>query len=305
MTVTAENWLAELVDEVRPCLDEGAVSGYLPELRAARIDDLAIAIDYGADGIATAGQCDLTFSVQSVVKVFTLLLALHHRGEEYVFERVGCEQGIGSYNSLETFIRGSGVPVNPFVNAGALVIADMLPGDDPDERARGVVEFMRALTGNPTIAVNSAVARSELRLADRNRALGYFLRSHRMISTHVEDLLWAYCQMCAIEVDVVDLARAARVLAQTTDTTVGEYALRVEHLRRVRRLMLFAGMYEESGRYACDVGIPAKCGVSGATLGVVSRRMGVGVYGPSLDRFGNSIGGLRVLRHLADSLNLD
>ncbi|MCV7282163.1 glutaminase A [Mycolicibacterium flavescens] len=305
MTVTAENWLEGLVDEIRPALYGGAVSGYLPEFEAARVDDLAIAIDYGADGILTAGQCHSLFTAQSVVKVFTLLLALHHRGEDYVFERVGCDQGIGSYNSLETFIRGSGVPVNPFVNAGALVVVDMLPGSDPDSRVRNVVDFIRALSGNTSIGVNTGVARSEHTLADRNRALGYFLRSHRLISTDVEELLWAYCQMCAIEVDVVDLARAARVLAQARDVVVEGQVLRAAHLRLVRRLMLFAGMYEASGQYACDVGIPAKCGVSGATIGVVYQRMGIGVYGPALDRSGNSVGGLRVLRQLSGTLDFD
>lgn len=305
MTVTAQNWLESLVDGIRPALDGGAVSGYLPELSAARADDLAVAVDYGTEGILTAGQCNSVFTVQSVTKVFSLLLALHHRGEQDVFERVGCKQALGSFNSLETFIQGSGIPVNPFVNAGALVIVDMLPGSDPDSRARNVVDFVRALARNPSIDVNTGTARSELALADRNRALGYFLRSHRLISTDVEELLWAYCQMCAIEVDVVDLARAGRALASAEDVEVNGQVLRAAHLRLVRRLMLFAGMYEASGQYACDVGIPAKCGVSGATIGVVSQRMGIGAYGPALDRFGNSIGGLQVLRQLSGTLNLD
>ncbi|MGV0791393.1 glutaminase A [Mycolicibacterium sp. XJ1819] len=305
MTVIAEDWLEGLVDEVRPCLDRGAVSGYLPELRTARADELAVAIDLGAQQFLTAGAHDATFSMQSVVKVFTLVLALHHRGERYVFERVGCDQGIGSYNSLETFVEGSGVPVNPFVNAGALVIVDMLPGDDPDTRAKYVVDFVRALARNPTIEVNTRMARSEFELADRNRALGYFLRSQGLVSTGVEELLWAYCQMCAIEVDVVDLARAGRVLADTCDVEVDGRRLRASHLRLVRRLMLFAGMYEASGQYACDVGIPAKCGVSGAMIGVVRNRMGIGIYGPALDPSANSIGGLRLMRFLSEKLDID
>lgn len=305
MTVIAEDWLEDLVDQIRPCLDDGAVSGYLPELRSARADDLAVAIDHGAQGLLTAGVHDLKFTVQSVVKVFTLLLALHHRGEQYVFQRVGCDQGIGSYNSLETFMEGSGVPVNPFVNAGALVIVDMLPGDDPDTRAKYVVDFVRSLARNPTIDVNTRTARSELEVADRNRALAYFLRSQGLISSGVEDLLWAYCQMCAIEADVVDLARAGRVLADSSDVEVDGHLLRASHLRLVRRLMLFAGMYEASGQYACDVGIPAKCGVSGAMIGVVRNRMGIGIYGPALDPFANSIGGLRLMQVLSEKLDID
>ncbi|CAJ1509335.1 glutaminase A [[Mycobacterium] burgundiense] len=305
MTVITENWLTTLVDEVRPHLAGGAVSTYLPELGRASADDLAVAVDLGDDRILTAGNINAQFTIQSVVKIFTLLLALHHRGEDHVFARVGRDQGIGSYNSLETFIRGSGVPVNPFVNAGALVVVDMLPGERPAERVAVVVDFIRALTGNPTIAVDDSTARSELALSDRNRALGYFLRSHRLVSTDVEELLWAYCQMCAIEVDVVDLARAGRVLADGVDVHLGGRMLQAWHVRLVRRLMLFSGMYEASGRYACEVGIPAKCGVSGAMIGVVPRRAGVGIYGPALDDSANSIGGLRLMRLLAQVLEIE
>lgn len=301
----AKDSLKVLVDQVKPCLRRGTVSTYLPELSRARGDELAVAIDFGTDGVITAGDHAARFTLQSVVKVFTLLLALHHHGKEYVFERVGFDQALASYNSLETFARGSGVPVNPFVNAGALVIVDMLPGHDADSRASHVLEFIRALAGNPTIDVDVDTARSEMLLADQNRALAYHLRSHRLISTAIEDLLWAYCQMCAIEMDVVDLARASRMLAEHSDVRVQDDVLAASHLRLVRRLMLSAGMYEASGHYACDVGIPAKCGVSGAMMGVVCHRQGIGIYGPALDESANSIGGLRLMELLSAALDID
>lgn len=301
MTVIADDWLTKLIDEVRPDLAAGAVSTYLPELGRARFDDLAAAVAMPDGNLLTAGAVDTRFTMQSVVKVFTLLLALHFRGEEHVFTRVGRDQAIGSYNSLETFIRGTGVPVNPFVNAGALVVVDMLPGD----RVAEVLEFVRVLTANPAVAVDPSAARSEFVLAERNRALAYFLRSQRLIDSEVDDLLWDYCQMCAIEVDVVDLARAARVLAFGPPAVIGGQVLRTDHVRLVRRLMLFAGMYEASGRYACEVGIPAKCGVSGAMIGVVPQRAGVGVYGPALDECANSIGGLGLMRMLAQALEVE
>ncbi|MGE2833017.1 glutaminase A [Mycobacterium sp. SMC-4] len=305
MTAIAEDWLNGLVDKVRPHLGAGKVSTYLPELRQANSGDLAVAVDLGQGCLRTAGNVDARFTVQSVVKVFTLLLALHFRGEEQVFARVGRDQAIGSYDSLETFIRGSGVPVNPFVNAGALVVVDMLPGTGPDERVGEVLELVRALTGNPGITFDQSTARSEFVLAERNRALAYFLRSQGLISTEIEELLWAYCQVCAIEVDVVDLARAGYVLAGGADVAFGGRLLRADHVRLVRRLMLFAGMYEASGRYACEVGIPAKCGVSGAMIGVVPHRAGVGIYGPALDECANSIGGLRLMRLLAQALDVE
>jgi glutaminase len=305
LSVIAENSLKVLVDQVKPCLGLGAVSTYLPELSRARGDELAVAIDLGGNEVITAGDHNAKFTLQSVVKVFTLLLALHHHGKDYVFERVGCDQALGSYDSLETFIKGSGLPVNPFVNAGALVIVDMLPGSDPASRVAHVLNFIRALAGNPKISVQVDTARSEVILADQNRALGYFLRSHNLISTGVEDLLWAYCQMCAIEVDVVDLAHASRALADCSDVYVMDEVLRAADLRLVRRLMLSTGLYEASGHYACDVGIPAKCGVSGAMIGVVRHQQGIGIYGPALDKSANSIGGMRLMQLLSATLDID
>jgi glutaminase len=301
----AEDSLQVLVAKVKPSLVLGEVSNYLPELSRARSDELAVAIDLGGNSVITAGDHSATFTLQSVVKVFTLLLALHHHGKEGVFERVGCDQALGSYNSLESFTRGSGLPVNPFVNAGALVIVDMLPGDDPTGRVAHVVAFIRALAGNPTIGVNLDTARSELMLADQNRALAYHLRSHQLVSTDVEDLLWAYCQMCAIEVDVVDLARASRMLAGRSNIRVMGEVFEASHLRLIRRLMLSTGMYEASGHYACDVGIPAKCGVSGAMMGVVRHHQGIGIYGPALDKSANSIGGLQLMQLLSATLDVD
>lgn len=305
MAAITTDQLNDLVEQVRPWLGSGAVSNYLPELSRARNEELAVAVDLGDDGVITAGDRHANFTLQSVVKVFTLLLALHRHGGDYVFERVGCDQALGSYNSLESFIRGSGVPVNPFVNAGALVIVDMLPGDSPDARVAHVLNFIRVLANNPAIFVDIETARSELMLADQNRALAYYLRGHHFVSTEVEDLLWAYCQMCAIKVDVVDLAAAGRMLSERSDIRVLDQALDGCHLRLVRRLMLSTGMYEASGHYACEVGIPAKCGVSGAMMGVVRHQKGIGIYGPTLDESGNSIGGLRLMRLLSKVLDVD
>jgi glutaminase len=276
VTVLAADSLRVLVDQVRPWLGSDAVSTYLPELSRARSDELAVAVDLGRDGVITAGDHEATFTLQSVVKVFTLLLALHEHGKEHVFERVGCDQALGSYNSLETFVRGSGLPVNPFVNAGALVVVDMLPGGDPTSRIAHVLNFVRALAGNPEIRVNVETARSELMLADQNRALGYYLRSRHLVTTDIEDLLWAYCQMCAIEVDVVDLAHASRMLSDRSDITVAGEVIRASHLRLVRRLMLSTGMYEASGH-----------------------------YGPALDESANSLGGVRSMRLLSAVLEID
>lgn len=302
--VLSEERLAALVDEVRPFLKGGSVSTYLPALAQARVGDLGVAVDLGATQVLTAGERCTGFTMQSVVKVFTLLLALHDRGESYVFERIGRDQTVGAFNSFETFGRTTGMPVNPFVNSGALTVVDMLRGDDAEHKVARVLQLVRSLADNPRIAINSEVARSEFDHSDRNRALCYFLRSCGLLSSDVEALLWAYCQLCAIEVGVADLARAGRVLADDSWTRPEDDLPRARDARTVRRLMLITGMYLASGEYACRVGIPAKCGVSGATIGIIPGVGGIGIYGPSLDNASNSVGGLRLMELLSEALEV-
>jgi glutaminase len=296
--------LSALVEEVRPFLKGGSVSSYLPSLARARAEDVEVAVDLGGSQPVRAGDRCGRFSMQSVVKIFTLLLALHDRGESYVFERVGRDQAVGAFNSFETFDRTTGVPVNPFVNSGALMVVDMLRGEGAEQKVLRVLQLVRGVADNPTIAVDDELARSEFDLSDRNRALGYFLRSSGLMSSDVDDVLWAYCQLCAIEIGVEDLARAGRVLSDDawTGQDVGMPPRR--DVRTVRRLMLTTGMYAASGEYACRVGVPAKCGVSGATIGIVPGVGGIGIYGPSLDDGSNSIGGLRLMGLLSEVLGV-
>lgn len=296
--------LEVLAEAVRPHLRTGAVSTYLPQLAESKVDEFAIALNTGSGEPVSTGDAGAVFTVQSVVKVFTLLLALSDRGEEYVFERVGREQTVGAFNSFETFGRSTGYPANPFVNSGALAVVDMLDGGDAETRVSRVLELIRTLSDNPSIDVNRDVAAAEFASADRNRAICFFLRSCGLVTAEVEDLMWAYCQMCAIQVTVDDLARAGGSLAH--DSRIGSVPdlppLRDVH--GVRRLMLTTGMYVSSGWYSYAVGIPAKCGVSGAMLGIVPGLGGIGVYGPALDDASNSIGGIRVMQSLSTALAL-
>lgn len=291
-----------LVDEIKPQLCSGAVSTYIPQLAEAKVDALGIAVEMDSGEAISAGEDNVTYTMQSVVKIFTLLLAIHDRGEKYVFDRVGREQTTGAFNSFETFGHSTGYPANPFVNSGALTIVDMLAGGDAEERVSRVLELLRRLTHNQTIGVNLEVAREEFAHSDRNRAICYFLRSCGLVSSDVEDLLWAYCQMCAIEVDVVDLARAGGYLARDSWIASVPGLPTPDEVRSVRRLVLTTGMYLDSGWYACKVGLPAKSGISGAVLGIVPGVGGIGVYGPALNEAANSIGGLRVMESLSSML---
>lgn len=290
--------LVTLVGEIKPQLLNGTVSTYLPQLAEAKVEDLGVSVELGSGDVISVGEDTITFTMQSVVKLFTLLLAIHDRGEDYVFDRVGRNQSIDAFNSV-------GLPANPFVNSGALTIVEMLDGGDAQEKVARVLALIRRLSGNPTIDVNLDVAHAELAHSDRNRAICYFLRSCGLVTSAVEDLLWAYCQMCAIEVNVADLARAGSYLARDTlITSVGDLPSAAD-VRGVRRLLLSTGMYSGSGWYSCKVGLPAKSGISGAMLGIVPGIGGIGVYGPALDGDSNSIGGIRVMESLSTALSLN
>jgi glutaminase len=294
--------LETLAKEIRPHLRVGAVSDYLPQLAKSKVDDFAVSLDMCSDKPVSAGDVGVMFTMQSVVKVFTLLLALRDRGDQHVFGRVGREQAVGAFNSFETFGRSTGYPANPFVNSGALAVVDMLDGGNAEVRVSRVLELIRRLSDNPTIEVNQDVAAAEFANADRNRAICYFLRSCGIVTADIEDLMWAYCQMCAIQVGVDDLARAGGLLAHDSRiVSVPELPL-LRDVHGVRRLMLTTGMYISSGWYSYAIGIPAKSGVSGAMLGIVPGVGGIGVYGPALDEASNSIGGVRMMGALATEL---
>jgi len=301
LTTTA---LEEMVEHARSQASHGLVSQYLPQLAAADPSAVAIAVQLEEGRLVTAGDTGTAFTMQSVVKVFTLLLAIRTHGCEYVFDRVGRDQSLGEFNSFETFVRTTGIPVNPFVNSGALRVVDMLVGDGPEEKVQQVLDFMRDLAKNAAIDVDVEVAKAEYSVADRNRALAYFLRSRGQISSDIEDLLWAYCQLCAIEVTVTDLAAAGHALAMDRVTSAHPRLPGLSDVRAVRRLMLSTGMYVGSGRYASEVGIPAKCGVSGATIGVLPNVCGIGIYGPALDEAANSLAGIGLLKHLSAALDV-
>jgi glutaminase len=296
--------LERLAAEIRPHLGTGNVSNYLPQLAEAKVDDFAVALDTRSGESVSTGDVGVVFTMQSVVKVFTLLLALHDRGEEYVFERVGREQTVGAFNSFETFGRSTGYPANPFVNSGALAVVDMLDGADAETRVSRVLELIRTLSGNPAIEVDLDVASAEFASADRNRAICFFLRSCGLITAEVEELMWTYCQLCAIRVDVNDLAKAGGLLAHDSLIASVPELPAIHDVHGVRRLMLTTGMYVSSGWYSYAVGIPAKCGVSGAMLGIVPDVGGVGVYGPALDEASNSIAGTRMMEFLSTALAL-
>jgi glutaminase len=278
----------------------GRVADYIPAL--ARIDPrhfgLAIAAVEGET--AQAGDADTRFSVQSISKVFTLTLALEKLGSE-LWRRVGREPSGSPFNSIVQLEAEKGVPRNPLINAGALVVTDaLLGGGDADQAIRTIVEFMRGLTGDPSVGIDPEVAASEGDTGFRNASLANFLRASNNLDGPVADVLRVYFNQCALSLSCAQLARASLYLAnEGVDPLSGAKVTTPMRARRINALMMTSGHYDASGDFAFRVGLPGKSGVGGGILAIAPRRAAIAVWSPGLNPQGSSLVGVLALQRLA------
>ena len=283
----------------------GTVASYIPELDKAKKDALGLyIIDVQGDEYCS-GDWDTKFTIQSISKIVTLMLAILDNGEEYVFSKVGMEPTGDPFNSikkLETSSRRK--PYNPLINAGAIAIDSMIKGRDVRDKFQRILDFFRKISEDETLDVNYKIYCGESETGNRNRAMGYFLKGEGIIEGSVEDALDIYFKQCSIEVTAKTLARIALFLANNGKLSTGETIITPRIATIVKTLMVTCGMYDSSGEFAVRAGIPSKSGVGGGILSVVPGRMGIGVYGPSLDKKGNSIAGMLLLEDLSSELNL-
>ena len=298
--------LETLVEKNKKYGNDGQLASYIPALLEANPNDLGVAIVDIEGRKYYAGQCEKNFTIQSISKVVSLILALGDNGRTNVFKRVDVEptgDGFNSIVNLET--KDKKRPYNPMINAGAIATTSLIYGEDGEDKLERIIKFMRKATNNPNISINEEVYVSERRTGDRNRALAYFMKSNGMLQGDVEEILELYFRQCSIEANAIDLAMFGSVLANDGVTPWnGERLMSRETCRIVKTIMVTCGMYDASGEFAVHIGIPAKSGVGGGILATVPRRMGIGVYGPALDKKGNSLAGIHVLKDLSEELDL-
>jgi glutaminase len=271
----------------------GAVATYIPEL--ARANPAAFAISVATvDGHRYAvGDASASFTIQSISKPFVYALAVHDLGIDEVLRRVGVEPSGEAFNaiSLEPV---TGRPRNPMINAGAIASASLVAGDNNAEKLERVLAMLASFAGR-TLAVDSAVYRSESATGHRNRAIGYLLRNAGIVGDDVEDVLDRYFRQCSALVTADDLAVMAATLANGgVNPITGERAVEHAHVASVLSVMSTCGMYDYAGSWLLRVGMPAKSGVAGGIIAVLPGQLGIGVYSPPLDEFGNSVRGVAV-----------
>lgn len=300
-----EKRLAKILDDNRHYAKEGKLPTYIPALAKANPNALGIYLSDLEGNEWGAGDDQVQFTIQSISKVITLLLALEDRGMEEVFSHVGMEPTGDPFNSMMKLeiVRPS-KPFNPMINAGAIAVTSLILGN-PAERFQRILNLFKKITGNPSLDINEEIYQSEKMTGDRNRAMAYFLRDVGVIEGDVEESIDVYFRQCSLSVTCKDIARIGRFLANDgVLVETGERLIDAKYAKIAKTFMVTCGMYNASGEFAIQVGIPAKSGVGGGIMAVVPGKMGIGVFGPALDEKGNSIAGVKVLAQLSKELNL-
>ena len=281
--------VAEIAEEMRTRPDRGAVATYIPELARVAPDQFGIAVIDNDGNAHVAGDGDVPFSIQSISKVFTLTLALGKAGNR-LWKRVGREPSGSPFNSIVQLEREQGIPRNPFINAGAIAVSDLiLSGHQPREALGAILRFMQFLADDPAISIDNAVAASEQRTGFRNAALANYMRSFGVLENPVDLTLGVYFHHCAIAMSCRQLAMAGRFLAHNgINPTTGLSVVTPERARRINAIMLTCGHYDGSGEFAFRVGLPGKSGVGGGIIAIAPGKASIAVWSPGLDPSGNS-----------------
>lgn len=290
--------LDQSIEHARPHLKSGKTADYIPELAKVDPELLGVTVVELGGREISSGNADFYFTLQSIEKVFALIFALDLVGEDTLFELVGMEPSGAPFSELATLGEFSEKPSNPLINAGAIAVSSLLTTlisfDD-------FLDKVRSLCKNPKISCNDSVYASEFAHSERNHSLAWELKRMKLLVGDLDESLRFYTRSCAINVCARDLAVFASTLASGgIDCDTGERVISKSAVRIAKSLMFTCGLYDGSGEFAVRVGLPAKSGVGGGILAVVNHRLGIGAFGPSLDRNGNSIGSILILEYLSE-----
>jgi len=252
--------------------------------------------------VITAGDAEEGFSIQSISKALSLTLAMGLYQPEELWSRVGKEPSGQAFNSLIQLEMEQGIPRNPFINAGAIVVADMLHSRLSAPRQR-LLEFVRQLCGEEQIIYDKVVANSEMQHSDRNAAIAYLMRSFGNFDNEVLPVLANYFHACALKMSCVELAKTFSYLANKgVSVLTQEPVITATQSKQINALLATCGLYDGAGEFAYRVGMPGKSGVGGGIIAIVPGEMTIAVWSPELDPSGNSLAGTKALELLAQRI---
>jgi glutaminase len=299
-----KNAVEDITREMTACDEWGEATTRIDALSEVDTHRFGIAILTREGDLVCGGDAGTPFSIQSISKVFSLELALEAHGDA-LWERVGRDPSGDPFNSIIDLERHRGIPRNPFINAGALVVIDMLLDRySADEEVQAVTDFVAALLDGQEFNLNEEVARSDETGGDLNRSLLSLARHFGNLRNDIADVMRAYVRQCAIELTCAQLARAGRFLMLENPAETSDKGL--EAMRRARRilaLMMTSGLYDGAGEFAYRVGLPAKSGIGGGILAIAPNTASIAVWSPGLNESGNSLLGTRALEMLTDLLD--
>ena len=289
--------LDSIYQSILPYAKEGKQADYIPELAKVSPDQFGMCIHTIYGEVGAVEQADTRFSIQSISKVFTLAACLSIKGDD-LWTKVGKEPSGTAFNSLVQLEVEHGIPRNPFINAGAIVMADILLShlEHPEE---DFLNFVRAIAANDTINYNENVARSEREKGYLNAAIVNLLKYHGTIENDIEDVLHFYFMMCSIEMSCRELSQAFLVFANHRRTfDYAGFTLTPSQVKRINAIMQTCGFYDEAGEFAYLVGLPGKSGVGGGSVAIYPLQYSVAVWSPRLNSKGNSVMGIKALELL-------
>lgn len=286
---------------------KGKPADYIPELAKEDPTRAAAVLIDPRGGRYAVGDHGYRFTVQSIVKVILYLCVLEHYPFSQIKKYIGVKPSAKPFNSiLELELSNKNIPVNPFINAGAIVATSLLSEKYGEKTFDYVLKRAGDLFNNPSLEYSEVIFESERSSAFANRALTYMLLNDSIISrtTDVEELLGVYFRSCSILVNTAELAELGFLLANGGEDLAGKRHMSEEHAKILRTVMATCGTYDYSGEFAIRIGLPAKSGVGGGIVATSKSGYGIGVYCPGLDSHGNSYVGTRMLERISEDLQL-
>jgi len=285
--------LDQINQEIQPYYGQGKVADYIPALANINPRKFGMSIHTIDGKTYQTGNAEEYFSIQSISKIFTLCIAMSIDGQN-IWKRVGKEPSGSKFNSLIQLENENGIPRNPFINAGAQVITDIITSHFENPKNE-ILNFINKLT-DVEIKFDLDVARSERETGNRNLAMGYFMKSFGNIHNQVRVVLDVYFNQCALSMRCVDLSKSLLFLANNgVEPSTGKRIISKKDSDRINALMLTCGMYDFVGEFAYSVGLPSKSGVGGGIVTVVPDEMVLCVWSPELGETGNSLIGTKAL----------
>ena len=294
--------LDEIRIEVEPLTAAGRVASYIPRLASISPTKFGMALQTVDGQKFSTGDAEEPFSIQSVSKVFVLTLAMQLEGDD-IWKRVGREPSGNAFNSLVALEYENGIPRNPLINAGAIVLTDLILNHRSDPAAE-VRDLVRRASGNESIDFDLEVAASEREAGHRNFALTHFVKSFGNLENDVDRVLDSYFRYCSLAMSCADLAAAVSFLAGGGRTSSGVEVATPRQVKRTNAVMLTCGVYDEAGDFAYRVGLPGKSGVGGGIVAVLPGEFSVAAWSPGLDGSGNSLAGTKALELLTTKTKL-